>query len=177
MAEQSNPTGQKQFSIQKIYVKDMSFETPNSPAVFTQDWKPEINLELNSKATSVAEGMHEVVLSLTVTAKLGDTTAYLAEVQQAGIFAMIGFSQEETAPMLGAFCPGTLYPYAREAVSDLVARGDREILEDLLPAAINDAQAKAKQLHADSMKSLTSDMNLPGLDDALDKYVGGKSDI
>ncbi|MDV3239141.1 MAG: protein-export chaperone SecB [Gammaproteobacteria bacterium] len=143
MAEQSNPTGQKQFSIQKIYVKDMSFETPNSPAVFTQDWKPEINLELNSKATSVAEGMHEVVLSLTVTAKLGDTTAYLAEVQQAGIFAMIGFSQEETAPMLGAFCPGTLYPYAREAVSDLVARGG---FPQLVLAPINFDALYAQQI-------------------------------
>lgn len=143
MAEQDNPTGQKQFSIQKIYVKDMSFETPNSPAVFTQDWKPEINLELNSTATGIAEGVHEVVLSLTVTAKLGDTTAYLAEVQQAGIFAMIGFSQEETAPMLGAFCPGTLYPYARETVSDLVARGG---FPQLVLAPINFDALYAQQI-------------------------------
>lgn len=143
MAEQSNPTGQKQFSIQKIYVKDMSFETPSSPAVFTREWKPEINLELNSKATSIAEGMHEVVLSLTVTAKLGDTTAYLAEVQQAGIFAMIGFSLEETTPMLGAFCPGTLYPYAREAVSDLVARGG---FPQLVLAPINFDALYAQQI-------------------------------
>lgn len=143
MAEQTNSTGQKQFSIQKIYVKDMSFETPNSPAVFTQEWKPEINLELNSTATGIAEGIHEVVLSLTVTAKLGDTTAYLAEVQQAGIFAMIGFSQEETAPMLGAFCPGTLYPYARETVSDLVARGG---FPQLVLAPINFDALYAQQI-------------------------------
>ena len=123
MAEQSNPQAGKQFSIQKIYVKDMSFETPNSPAIFTQDWRPEINLELNSQANKVTEGVHEVVLSLTVTAKLGDNTAYLAEVQQAGIFTLQGFEEPELRPMLGAFCPGTLYPYARESVSDLVARG------------------------------------------------------
>lgn len=124
MADQPNAAAdQKQFGIQKIYVKDMSFETPNSPAVFTQDWKPEINLELNTTANQVAEGIHEVILSLTVTAKLGDKTAYLAEVQQAGIFSMQGFSKEEAQPMIGAFCPGTLYPYARESVSDLVARG------------------------------------------------------
>lgn len=124
MAEQPNATaGQKQFGIQKIYVKDLSFETPNSPAVFTQEWKPEINLELNTTASAVAEDVHEVVLSLTVTAKLGDNTAYLAEVQQAGIFSIQGFSKDETQPMLGAFCPGTLYPYARETISDLVARG------------------------------------------------------
>jgi preprotein translocase subunit SecB len=124
MAEQTPPEGgQKQFSIQKIYVKDMSFETPNSPAIFTQDWKPEINLELNTQANKVNDSIHEVVLSLTVTAKLGDSTAYLAEVKQAGIFAMQGFGETELAPMLGAFCPGTLYPYARETVTDLVARG------------------------------------------------------
>ncbi len=124
MSEQNNPpANQKQFSIQKIYVKDLSFETPNSPAIFTQDWRPEINLELNSQANKVAEGVHEVVLSLTVTAKLGDTTAYLAEVTQAGIFTAQGFGEAELPPMLGAFCPGTLYPYARETVSDLVARG------------------------------------------------------
>ena len=123
MAEQNNPQAGKQFSIQKIYVKDMSFETPNSPAIFTQDWRPEINLELNSQANKVTEGVHEVVLSLTVTAKLGDNTAYLAEVQQAGIFTLQGFEEGELRPMLGAFCPGTLYPYARETVSDLVARG------------------------------------------------------
>lgn len=124
MADQTPPeTGQKNFGIQKIYVKDMSFETPNSPAIFTKDWKPDINLELNSQASKVADGIHEVTLLLTITAKLGDSTAYLAEVQQAGIFAMQGFAEAELAPMLGAFCPGTLYPYARETVSDLVARG------------------------------------------------------
>jgi preprotein translocase subunit SecB len=124
MSEQNPPqAGQKQFAIQKIYVKDMSFETPNSPGIFTQDWRPEINLELNSQASKIAEGVHEVVLSLTVTAKLGDNTAYLAEVKQAGIFTVQSFDESELAPMLGAFCPGTLYPYARETVTDLVARG------------------------------------------------------
>lgn len=123
MAEQNAEADQKNFGIQKIYVKDMSFETPNTPAVFTMDWKPEINLELNTQSNKIAEGIHEVTLSLTVTAKLGDSTAYLAEVQQAGVFSMQGFPEAELAPMLGAFCPGTLYPYARETVSDLVARG------------------------------------------------------
>lgn len=123
MAEQDAEAEQKNFGIQKVYVKDMSFETPNSPAVFTMDWKPEINLELNTQSSKIADGVHEVVLSLTVTAKLGDNTAYLAEVQQAGIFSMQGFPEAELAPMIGAFCPGTLYPYARETVSDLVSRG------------------------------------------------------
>lgn len=144
MAEQTPPeAGQKQFSIQKIYVKDMSFETPNSPGIFTQDWKPEINLELNTQANKVAEGVHEVVLSLTVTAKLGGNTAYLAEVQQAGIFGMQNFGDAELAPMLGAFCPGTLYPYAREAVTDLVSRGG---FPQLVLAPINFDALYAQQI-------------------------------
>ena len=143
MSEQNAEAGQKNFGIQKIYVKDMSFETPNSPAIFTKDWTPEINLELNTQANKLADGVHEVVLSLTVTAKLGDSTAYLAEVQQAGIFAMQGFVQEELAPMLGAFCPGTLYPYARETVTDLVARGG---FPQLVLAPINFDALYAQQI-------------------------------
>ncbi|MBI5041128.1 MAG: protein-export chaperone SecB [Gammaproteobacteria bacterium] len=146
MSEQNNPqANQKQFSIQKIYVKDLSFETPNSPAIFTQDWRPDINLELNSQTNKVAEGVHEVVLSLTVTAKLGDTTAYLVEVQQAGIFTAQGFGEAELPPMLGAFCPGTLYPYARETVSDLVARGG---FPQLVLAPINFDALFAQQMQA-----------------------------
>ncbi|MEJ2645133.1 MAG: protein-export chaperone SecB [Gammaproteobacteria bacterium] len=112
-----------QFAIQKIYLKDASLETPNSPTVFTQEWNPEINLQLNSDATAVAEDVHEVVLSLTVTAKLGEKTAFLAEIQQAGIFTLQGFEQNDLGPMLGAYCPSVLYPFAREAVADLVAKG------------------------------------------------------
>jgi preprotein translocase subunit SecB len=117
------PQDQQQFGIQKVYMKDMSFETPNSPAVFTQEWKPEINLQLNSSGNALADGVHEVVLSVTVTAKMGDTTAYLAEVQQAGIFNMSGFDENQTGHMLGAFCPNVLYPFAREAIADLVGKG------------------------------------------------------
>lgn len=120
-AAQDKPA--QQFAIQKVYMKDMSFETPNSPTIFTQEWKPEINLQLNSNATPVTEGVFEVVLSLTVTAKLGDKTAYLAEVQQAGIFTVHNFDENQQGPMLGAFCPNVLYPFAREAVADLVGKG------------------------------------------------------
>jgi len=127
--EQAQNAGDKQFAIQKIYVKDVSFETPNSPDIFTKEWKPEINLNLTSDAKAVADNVYEVVVSATVTAKLGDQTAYLCEVQQAGIFTLAGFSEEETRPMLGAFCPNILYPYAREAVSSLVRRGGFPQLE------------------------------------------------
>ncbi len=123
MSENAQNPAEKQFAIQKIYVKDTSFETPNSPDVFTQQWKPEVNLNLNTAAKPIAENTYETVLTLTVTAKLGEKTAYLCEIQQAGIFTIAGFSEEELKPMLGAFCPNTLYPYARETVSDLVSRG------------------------------------------------------
>ncbi len=156
MAEQNAEADQKNFGIQKIYVKDMSFETPNTPAVFTMDWKPEINLELTTQASKIAEGIHEVVLSLTVTAKLGDNTAYLAEVQQAGIFAMQGFPEAELAPMIGAFCPGTLYPYARETVSDLVARGG---FPQLVLAPINFDALFAQQIQ--KVRAQVADPNQP----------------
>ena len=113
----------QQFAIQKVYMKDMSFETPNSPSIFTQEWKPEINLQLNSDAKPINEGVFEVVMSLTVTAKLGDKTAYLVEVQQAGIFTVSGFDEQQQGGMLGAFCPNVLYPFAREAVADLIGKG------------------------------------------------------
>ena len=114
---------QQQFALQKIYLKDLSFETPNSPAIFTEQWDPSVNVELQSSGSAVAENVHEVVLTVTVTAKLGEKTAYLVEVQQAGVFAVAGFNDEERAHMLGSYCPNILFPYAREAISDLVAKG------------------------------------------------------
>jgi len=114
---------QPQFSIQKIYVKDISFETPNSPAAFMEEWKPAVNLDLNTNAHSIAENTYEVVLSITATVKNNDKNAYLIEVQQAGIFNVAGFKENDLGGMLGSFCPNILFPYAREVVSDLVARG------------------------------------------------------
>lgn len=120
MSEQAN---QQQFSIQKIYLKDVSFESPNSPAVFTGEWKPEVNVQLNSEIKGLDNNMHEVILSVTVTAKQQDKTAFLVEVKQAGLFQLSGFEQEQLGGMLGAYCPETLFPYAREAISDLVTKG------------------------------------------------------
>lgn len=122
MAEQSNAV-EKQFSIQKIYTKDMSFETPNSPVVFTQKWEPTVDFNLGTNVLPLEDSMYEVALNVTITVKNGDTTAYLVEVIQAGIFALGGFTPEELGPMLGSFCPNILFPYARETISDLVTRG------------------------------------------------------
>jgi preprotein translocase subunit SecB len=114
---------QTQFVLQKIYVKDLSFETPNSPQVFLEKWEPDISLQLGNKASSLDETTHEVVLEVTVTAKLKDKTAFLVEVQLAGIFNISGYDQSQLAAVTGSACPQVLFPYAREVISDLVTRG------------------------------------------------------
>ena len=124
---QGQPQGQaqeQQFAIQKIYLKDVSFESPNSPAVFADgDWKPEVNIQLNSSNQSLAKDAYEVDLKITVTAKQSDKTAFLVELTQSGIFTIVGFEQESLRGMLGAFCPETLFPFAREAIAELVSKG------------------------------------------------------
>lgn len=112
-----------QFSIQRVYIKDLSFEAPNTPQMFTEQWAPHIDLHLQSKAVQLDETVHEIVLTVTVTAKLGDKTAYLVEVQQAGIFTLQGFAPADLARTLGSFCPNILFPFAREAVAELVSKG------------------------------------------------------
>ena len=124
MAEENKPQeAERQFAIQRIYTKDISFETPTSPRVFTQEWKPDINVSMNSTVNHLDNDNIEVTLTVTVTAKHDDNTAFLAEVQQAGIFLAKGMSEEEMGPMLGIYCPNTLFPYVREAIGDLINRG------------------------------------------------------
>ncbi len=118
-----NGGGEKQFAIQKIYTKDISFETPNAPKVFTLKWEPALDLNLGTHVEPLENSMYEVSLTITVTVKIADSTAYLVEVNQAGIFSVAGFSDQEMGPMLGSFCPNILFPYAREVVSDLVSKG------------------------------------------------------
>ncbi|MFO7603819.1 MAG: protein-export chaperone SecB [Gammaproteobacteria bacterium] len=125
---------QQQFTIHKIYTKDISFEAPHAPAIFNEEWQPEVNLELNSQGRSIGENTYEVVLSLTVTTKNKDKTAFLVEVQQAGIFGIAGFGPQDLSHMIGSFCPNILFPYAREAISDLVTRGG---FQPLLLAPVN----------------------------------------
>ncbi len=117
--EQAGP----QFAIQRIYTKDISFETPNSPEIFQKDWKPEIQLDLDTKSNKLGEDTYEVVLSVTVTATVEGQTAFLAEVQQAGIFTIGNLPEAQLAHTIGAYCPTTLFPYARESVANLVNRG------------------------------------------------------
>ncbi|VAW64125.1 Protein-export protein SecB (maintains pre-export unfolded state) [hydrothermal vent metagenome] len=120
----SEEQGQQQFAIQKIYVKDVSFESPNAPGVFQNgEWKPEVSVQLNTDSNALAGDLHEVTLTVTVTAKQKDSTAFLVEIKQSGIFQMTGFEQEQIDGMLGAYCPEVLFPYAREAISDMVTKG------------------------------------------------------
>ncbi|MDT0595508.1 protein-export chaperone SecB [Glaciecola petra] len=112
-----------QFNMQRIYTKDISFETPNSPSVFQSEWKPEVKLDIDTRTDEIEKNLYEVVLSVTVTATNAEQTAFLCEVQQAGIFAIGEMPANNKAHMLGSYCPNLLFPYARETVSNLVNRG------------------------------------------------------
>ena len=119
---------------QKIYLKDVSFETPNSPGIFTLDWKPNVDIEIDNKSAILAENLHEVVLTLTVTVKVGESTAFLAEIHQAGIFAMHGLDPEELHRAQHVFCMRMLYPYASASLTDIVTKGG---FPQLLLAPVN----------------------------------------
>lgn len=112
-----------QFAIQRIFVKDISFEAPNAPAIFRKEWKPEVKLDLDTRSEKLDDNTYQVILSLTVTTTVGGETAFLCEVQQAGIFSIGALEDAQLAHMLASFCPNVLFPYAREAVSNLVNRG------------------------------------------------------
>lgn len=136
-----------QVSIQRIYTKDISFEAPNSPAMFQKEWKPEVQLDLDTKSNPLGENLYEVVLSVTVTAKIGEETAFLCEVQQAGIFMIGEMPEPNKAQVIGAFCPNTLFPYARETISNLVNRGTFPPL-NLAPVDFNSIFAAYMQKRA-----------------------------
>lgn len=110
------------FAIEKIYLKDASLELPNAPQVFLQQVQPKISIELQNRAAQIDNGVFEAVVSVTVTSRIDDKVAFLVEVAQAGIFRILNVPEENIAPILGVACPNILYPYAREAVSDMVTR-------------------------------------------------------
>jgi len=115
---------EKQLAIQKIYVKDFSFESPNTPQVFGKtDWSPKTDLNLRSSHTAGADNNHEVVLSITIEAKEDDKTVFLVELHQAGLFHINGYSDDEFKAIVGSFCPNILFPYARETVATIIAKG------------------------------------------------------
>ena len=115
---------QQQFALQRIYTKDVSFESPGSPNIFRKQWQPKINVDLNTKSDAVDEqGNFEVVLTITLTAKVEEETAFLVEVQQAGIFMISGIEGENLRMVLGTAAPNILFPYARENIDALCVKG------------------------------------------------------
>lgn len=112
-----------QFVIQRVYLKDLSYETPNTPAVFQQSWEPELNLDLNTSHTQLEPGVYEVVLSITATVLNQKATAFLVEVKQAGIFTIQNAPANQLDHILNSFCPNLLFPYARETITSQAIRG------------------------------------------------------
>jgi len=116
-------TNEQEFGIHSIYLKDVSFEAPNSPEVFKTQFQPAIEMNLNLETNHLEDNIYEVVLSVTVSAKADDKAAFLVELQQAGVFTLKGFDEDSLGPMLGIYCPNVLFPYARESVANLVTKG------------------------------------------------------
>ena len=122
MSEQQVSEQQASFSIEKLYVKDLSLEVPNAPQVFLETEAPSIDIQLENSGTVMGNDMYEAVLKVTITAKRDDKTYFLVEVSQAGIFRIVGVPQEALDPIMAVACPNILFPYARESVSDAVNR-------------------------------------------------------
>lgn len=115
---------QRQFQVQRIYVKDLSFEVPGAPQVFLEQGQPKVNVQLANQARRIGEtNDFEVEVTVTVTAEVNDKTAYIAEVKQAGVFVISGVNDPEMEQILGAYCPNLLFPYIRESISSLIGKG------------------------------------------------------
>jgi len=114
---------QPSFQIEKVYVKDLSLEIPNAPQVFLEAQTPQLEIQVRNESSRFADGLFEVVITVTVSAKAGEKTLFLAEIAQAGIFSLRNVPEADLEPLLAVACPTILYPYAREAVSDAVTRG------------------------------------------------------
>ena len=121
-ADPAQAPQQASFQIEKIYVKDLSLEVPNAPQVFMEAENPQLEIQVRNEAAQFADGLFEVVVTVTVTARSGEKTIFLAEAAQAGIFSVRGVPAEDLDPLMGIGCPTILYPYVREAISDLVTR-------------------------------------------------------
>jgi preprotein translocase subunit SecB len=147
--EATNPTangnGQTgpQLTVQKIYIRDASFEAPGAPHIFQDPSQPRIELNLGQKVQQLAQDVYEVVLTITVTCKAGEKTAYLVEVQQAGIFGLAGFDPQQLDMVIGTYCPHVIFPYARQAISSMIEQGG---FPPFLLQPINFEQIYADQL-------------------------------
>ncbi|GGJ80993.1 protein-export protein SecB [Alloalcanivorax dieselolei] len=148
---------EKVFQLQRVYLKDASFECPGAPEIFLQEWKPKVNVQLNNNARRLGDSNeYEVEVTVTVTAKDEgeEKTFYLVEVKQAGIFTLVGIEDEERNQLLGAYCPNLLFPYVREVVSDLVSKASfpQMVLQPLNFDALYQQQ---RQQQAEGNESVT----------------------
>jgi preprotein translocase subunit SecB len=149
--------GGGQVMLERLYLKDASFESPRAPAVFTETWKPEFSLDINTRASSLGEDRFEVVLSATLRANSdGESgkTAYIVEIQQAGVFHVSGLPDEDRQRVLGTLCPGTLFPYVRETVDNLVVKGGFPAVH-LAPVNFEGLYAEARRKQAAGGESTT----------------------
>ena len=149
MAEQT-----QKFEIQKIFIKDMSFESPNAPDIFRKEWKPETDIHLATENKKINDTLFEVTLNVTVTTKHDDKTAFLVELKQAGIFTIEGFEETQLKQLLGSYCPHSLFPFAREAVSDLIGKGG---FPPLLLSPVNFDALYAQQLQRAEAEKASSE--------------------
>ncbi len=136
-----------QFGLQRIYLKDSSFESPRSPQVFQKQWNPKVNFDLKTRSDKVTDEIYEVVLVLTAEAQIDDEAAFLIEVHQAGIFTVKNFDEAETERILASVCPNILFPYARECIDCLVTKGSFPALM-LSPLNFEALYAQQKQQEA-----------------------------
>ena len=134
LAQKDNGPDDAQFLVQKVYVKDTSFETPNTPEIFKMEWRPEVEMNMINKAIPIGDDHFDVVLTVTLTVKVGDKTAYLIEINQAGIFMIRNLPADVIDRMLAIVCANILFPFVRETVSDVVTRGG---FPQLLLAPVN----------------------------------------
>ena len=153
MSSQPQPQQQNNqpvFSIEKVYVKDLSLEIPNAPQIFLERDAPQIDIQLHHNSSSVEEGVYQTVLTVTVTAKVGDKTMFLVEAASAGIFMARNIPPQDLGAVLGIACPNILFPYVREVISDIVVRAGFPpvILSPVNFEAIYQAQAQAQQQQA-----------------------------
>jgi len=112
-----------EFAIQRIYLKSLNYSAPDSPSVFQEAWKPTIDMQIQTNTSKLSEGLHEAVIKVTVTGKSNNKPVFTVEVEQAGIFVINRFTTEQLGMVLGGMCPNILFPYAREAITELATRG------------------------------------------------------
>lgn len=138
-----------QFNIERVYVKDISFESPLAPMIFTEQWKPKVKLDLNTATRPVSEGRYEVDLRVTVTTETdSEVTSLIVEVTQSGLFALSGFEEDRLKQLLATMCPNILFPYVREQIDSLMSKGGFPPLH-LAPVNFDAVYAQALQAEAE----------------------------